>query len=43
MKDIHIAQASGCCPYILNIGEAVYKTWEHWKRNGLINCKGPAD
>ena len=43
MRDIHIAQASGCCPYILNIGEAVYKTWEMWKKEGLIHCKGPAD
>ena len=43
MRDIHIQQASGCCPYILNIGEAVYKTWEMWKKEGLIHCKGPAD
>ena len=43
MRDIYIAQASGCCPYILSIGEAVYKTWEMWKKEGLINCKGQED
>ena len=43
MRDIHLEQASGCCPYLYNIGETVYKTWEMWKKEGLINCKGPAD
>lgn len=44
MRDIHIEQASGCCPYIYNkISEAVYKTWEMWEKEGLINCKGLAD
>lgn len=44
MIDIHIVQASGCCPYIYNkISEAVYKTWEMWEKEGLINCKGLAD
>ena len=44
MRDIHIEQASGCFPYIYNkISEAVYKTWEMWEKEGLINCKGLAD
>ena len=43
MRDIHIAQASGCCPHIYNIGEAVYKTWEMWEKEGRIHCKGLAD
>ena len=43
MRDIHLEQASGCCPYLYNIGETVYKTWEMWKKEGLINCKGPED
>lgn len=44
MRDIHIEQASGCCPYIYNkISEAVYKTWEMWEKEGLINCRGLAD
>ena len=43
MRDIHLVQASGCCPYIYNIGEAVYKTWEMWEKEGRIHCKGLAD
>ena len=43
MRDIHLVQASGCCPYIYNIGEAVNKTWEMWKKEGLIHCKGQED
>lgn len=43
MRDIHIEQASGCCPHIHNLGEVVYKTWEMWKKEGLIHCKGLAD
>ena len=43
MRDIHLTQVSGCCPHILNIGEAVYKTWEMWEKEGFIHCKGPAD
>ena len=44
IRDIHIEQASGCCPYIYNkISEAVYKTWEMWEKEGLINCRGLAD
>ena len=43
MRDIHIEQASSCCPHIHNLGEVVYKTWEMWKKEGLINCKGLAD
>lgn len=43
MRDIHLVQASGCCPYLYNIGETVYKTWEMWEKEGRIHCKGPAD
>lgn len=43
MRDIHLELATGCCPHIHNIGEAVYKTWEMWEKDGLIHCKGPAD
>lgn len=43
MRDIHLELALGCCPYIYNIGEAVYKTWEMWGKEGRIHCKGPED
>lgn len=43
MKEILKAKVTGGQFTLMGVNEAVENTWEQWKRDGLINCKGEDD
>ena len=43
MKEILKAKVTGGQFTLMGVNDAVENTWEHWKQNGLINCKGEDD
>jgi hypothetical protein len=43
MKNILRAKVTGGNFYLLGINDAVENIWEEWRKQGLLNCKGPED
>ena len=43
MKDILRAKVIGGNFLLMGVKDAVENTWEEWRKQGLINCKGPED
>lgn len=43
MKEILKAKVTGGQFTLMGVNEAVENTWEQWKRDGFINCKGEDD
>ena len=43
MKDILEAKVIGGNFLLMGVKDAVENTWEEWRKQGLINCKGQED
>lgn len=43
MKNILKARVIGGNFFLMGVNDAVENTWEEWRKQGLINCKGQED
>ena len=43
MRDILRAKVIGGNFFLMGMSDAVENTWEEWRKQGLLNCKGPED
>ena len=43
MKDILRAKVIGGNPFLMGMSDVVENTWEEWRKQGLLNCKGQED
>ena len=43
VKDILRAKVIGGNFFLMGIKDAVDNTWEEWRKQGIIKCKGPED
>lgn len=43
MKNILKAKVIGGTFHLIGIRDAVENTWEEWRKQGILNCKGPED
>ena len=43
MKDILRAKVIGGNFFLMGLGDAVENTWEEYRKQGLLNCKGQED